>query len=48
MNLELIMCLIGNLMGIYIISRFFPIFFEEKTQGGKKDKEFSYISFIFF
>lgn len=47
MNLELIMCLIGNLMGIYIISRFFPIFFERENSRWKKGQRIFLYIFYF-
>ena len=46
MDLELVMCLAGNLFGIYIISRFFSIFFE--TEGTQKRKGLRFFCYGFY
>lgn len=46
MNLELVMCLAGNLFGIYIISRFFSIFFE--IEGTQKRKGLRFFCYAFY
>lgn len=46
MDLEVIMCLAGNLFGVYIISRFFGIFFE--TQGSNRRKWLRFACYSFY
>ena len=46
MDLELILCLTGNLFGIYIISRFFALFFEK--QGSNQRKWFRFVCYSFY